>query len=181
MTKNQPDNRPINHLYTKKLKESRFVIGSYSDPVTIPASSEQTLESNLFAGPKIQPVMEKIATGLELTVDYSWLSPIGKQIYWLLNKIHTLIGNWGFAIMGVTLCIKLLFFPLSQASFKSMAKMRKIQPRLKDLKEQFGDDRQRFNTEMMNLYKKEKVNPLGGCLPILIQIPGFYFPVLGVD
>jgi YidC/Oxa1 family membrane protein insertase len=170
---NQPDNRPINHLYTKQLKESRFVIGSYSDPVTIPVASEQTLESKLFVGPKIQPVMEKVATGLELTVDYSWLSIIGKRIYWLLNEIHNLVDNWGFAIIGVTLCIKLLFFPLSQASFKSMAKMRKIQPRLKDLKEQFGDDRQRFNTEMMNLYKKEKVNPLGGCLPILIQIPVF--------
>ncbi len=169
----EPDDRPENQLYTKKLKDFRYVIGSYSEPVTIPVGSEQTLVSKLFAGPKIQPIMEDIATGLELTVDYSWLTPIGKLIYWLLNEIHTLVDNWGFAIMGVTLCIKLLFFPLSQASFKSMAKMRKIQPRLKDLKEQFGDDRQRFNTEMMGLYKKEKVNPLGGCLPILIQIPVF--------
>ncbi len=169
----QPENRPKNQLYTKKLKDSRFVIGSYSESVTIPVSSEQTLVTELFVGPKIQPVMEKIATGLELTVDYSWLTVIGKPIYWLLNKIHSMVGNWGFAIMGVTLCIKLLFFPLSQASYKSMAKMRKIQPRLKELKEKFGDDRQRFNTEMMSMYKREKVNPLGGCLPILVQIPVF--------
>ena len=162
-----------NHFYTKQLKDGRFVIGSYSPEVTVAANSEADFQSQLFAGPKIQPVMEKIAPGLELTVDYSVLTFIGKPIYWLLNKIHSLVGNWGIAIIGVTLCIKLLFFPLSQASFKSMAKMRKVQPRLKELQERFADDRQRFNTEMMSLYKKEKVNPLGGCLPILIQIPVF--------
>ena len=162
-----------NHFYTKQLKDGRFVIGSYSPEVTVAANSETDFQSQLFAGPKIQPVMEKIAPGLELTVDYSVLTFIGKPIYWLLNKIHSLVGNWGIAIIGVTLCIKLLFFPLSQASFKSMAKMRKVQPRLKELQERFADDRQRFNTEMMSLYKKEKVNPLGGCLPILIQIPVF--------
>ena len=168
-----PPQENNNTLYTKKLKDWRYVIGAYTEPVSIPAGSEKTLVATLFAGPKIQPMMEKVAKGLELTVDYSWLTFIGKPIYWLLNKIYTLVGNWGFAIMGVTLCIKLLFFPLSQASYKSMAKMRKIQPRLQELKEKFGDDRQRFNTEMMNLYKKEKVNPLGGCLPILVQIPVF--------
>jgi len=162
-----------NHFYTKQLKDGRFVIGSYSPPVVVGANSEIEVQSQLFAGPKIQPVMEKIAPGLELTVDYNVLTFIGKPIYWLLNKIHSIVGNWGLAIIGVTLCIKLLFFPLSQASFKSMAKMRKIQPRLKELQERFADDRQRFNTEMMSLYKKEKVNPLGGCLPILIQIPVF--------
>ncbi|NOT13037.1 MAG: membrane protein insertase YidC [Methylococcaceae bacterium] len=162
-----------NHFYTKKLKDESFVIGSYSPQITVAAHAEVQYQAQLFAGPKIQPVMEKIAPGLELTVDYSVLTFIGKPIYWLLNKIHSLVGNWGFAIIGVTLCIKLLFFPLSQASFKSMAKMRKVQPRLKELQERFADDRQRFNTEMMALYKKEKVNPLGGCLPILIQIPVF--------
>lgn len=162
-----------NHFYTKELKDGRYVIGTYSPPVTVEANTDAQFVSQLFAGPKIQPMMEKISTGLELTVDYSVLTFIGKPIYWLLNKIHNVIGNWGVAIIGVTLCIKLLFFPLSQASFKSMAKMRKIQPRLKELQERFADDRPRFNTEMMALYKKEKVNPLGGCLPILIQIPVF--------
>ncbi len=168
-----PPQENINTFYTKKLKDWKYVIGAYTEPVSIPAGSEKTLVATLFAGPKIQPMMEKVAKGLELTVDYSWLTFIGKPIYWLLNKIYSLVGNWGFAIMGVTFCIKLLFFPLSQASYKSMAKMRKIQPRLQELKEKFGEDRQRFNTEMMNLYKKEKVNPLGGCLPILVQIPVF--------
>jgi len=162
-----------NHFYTKELKDGRFVIGTYSPPVTVEANTDAQFVSRLFAGPKIQPMMEKIATGLELTVDYSVLTFIGKPIYWLLNKIHSVIGNWGIAIMGVTFCIKLLFFPLSQASFKSMAKMRKVQPRLKELQDRFADDRPRFNTEMMALYKKEKVNPLGGCLPLLIQIPVF--------
>jgi len=162
-----------NRFYTKALKEGHFVIGSYSPAITVPANGTATLSSRLYAGPKIQPVMEQVAKGLELTVDYSVLTFIGKPIYWLLNQLHTITGNWGVAIIGVTLCIKLLFFPLSQASFKSMAKMRKIQPRLKELQERFKDDRMRFNNEMMALYKKEKVNPLGGCLPVLVQIPVF--------
>lgn len=162
-----------NHFYTKALNDRSYVIGTYSPPVTVEANSDAQFVAQLFAGPKIQPMMEKTAPGLELTVDYSFLTFIGKPIYWLLNQIHNAIGNWGVAIIGVTLCIKLLFFPLSQASYKSMAKMRKIQPRLKELQERFADDRPRFNTEMMALYKKEKVNPLGGCLPILVQIPVF--------
>jgi YidC/Oxa1 family membrane protein insertase len=162
-----------NHFYTKHLKDERYVIGSYSPPVTVVNNTETQFVSRLFSGPKIQPVMEKIAPGLELTVDYSVLTFIGKPIYWLLNKIHSFTNNWGFAIMGVTFCIKLLMFPLTQASFISMARMRKIQPRLKELQERFADDRPRFNKEMMDMYKREKVNPLGGCLPILFQIPVF--------
>lgn len=162
-----------NHFYTKKLKDSRYVIGSYSPAVEVAPQTEAMFTSHLFAGPKIQPMMKAIAPGLELTVDYGWLTIIGKPIYWLLNKIYGYVGNWGLSILGVTLSIKLIFFKLSQASFRSMAKMRKIQPRLKELKDKFEDDRQRFNTEMMAMYKKEKVNPMGGCLPILVQIPVF--------
>ena len=162
-----------NHFYTKELKGWRYVIGSYSPAESVAPHTDKTFSSILFAGPKIQPMMEKIATGLELTVDYGWLTIIGKPIYWLLNQIHDFIGNWGLSILGVTMCIKLLFFKLSQASYRSMARMRKIQPKLKALQEKFADDRQRFNTEMMAMYKKEKVNPLGGCLPIMVQIPVF--------
>lgn len=163
-----------NHFYTKWLQEDdRYVIGSYSPAVTVPAQGSVTLTSSLFAGPKIQPVMEKVAKGLELTVDYSVLTFIGKPIYALLNWIHSFTLNWGLAIIGVTLCIKLLMFPLTQASFRSMAKLRKVQPRLKELQERFADDRMRLNQEMMALYKKEQVNPLGGCLPLLLQIPVF--------
>lgn len=168
-----PPAKDENHFYTKELKNWRYVIGSYSNMTTVQPGAEQTLASRLYAGPKIQPVMEKVTPGLELTVDYGWLTFIGKPIFWLLNKIHTLVGNWGLAIIGITLCIKALFFKLSKASYLSMAKMRKIQPKLQQLKENYADDRQRFNTEMMAMYKREKVNPMGGCLPILVQIPVF--------
>jgi YidC/Oxa1 family membrane protein insertase len=162
------------NYFTKELSNARFVIGSYSNLTTVAANTSLTFHNQLFIGPKIQPVMEAIAPGLELTVDYSWLTIIAKPIYALLNWIHdNVVANWGFAIMGVTLCIKALFFPLSAASYKSMANMRKLQPRLAQLKESYGDDRQRFNTEMMDLYRKEKVNPMGGCLPIMVQIPVF--------
>ncbi len=162
-----------NHFYTKELKDWRYVIGSYSPSREVAPGTETVFKSQLFTGPKIQPEMEAIATGLELTVDYSWLTVIAKPIYWLLNQIHGYVGNWGIAIMGVTLVIKLLFYRLSKSSYRSMAKMRKIQPKLKELQDKFKDDRQRFNTEMMAMYKREKVNPLGGCLPILVQIPVF--------
>lgn len=162
-----------NHFYTKALNDSRYVIGSYSPDTTIQPNSEGVLNAQLYAGPKIQPILEAIAPGLELTVDYSWLTVIAKPIYWLLNEIHGFVDNWGVAILGVTFFIKLLFFKLSKASYQSMAKMRKIQPRLKELQERYADDRQKFNTEMMAMYKREKVNPLGGCLPIMVQIPVF--------
>jgi YidC/Oxa1 family membrane protein insertase len=162
-----------NHFYTKELQNSRFAIGSYSPSTAVPVNTELQFNAQLFAGPKVQTMMEKYAKGLELTVDYGWLTVIGKPIYWLLNEIHGFVHNWGLAILGVTLCIKLLFFKLSQASYRSMAKMRKIQPQLKALQERFADDKPRFNQEMMEMYKREKVNPLGGCLPIMVQIPVF--------
>ncbi|PPD30090.1 MAG: membrane protein insertase YidC [Methylomonas sp.] len=162
-----------NHFYTKALNDARFVIGSYSQDANIQPNSEGLFKAQMFVGPKIQPIMEAVTPGLELTVDYSWLTIIAKPIYWLLNKIYSFVGNWGLAILGVTFTIKALFFKLSKASFQSMAKMRKIQPRLKELQERYADDRQKFNTEMMAMYKREKVNPLGGCLPMLVQIPVF--------
>lgn len=162
-----------NHFYTKALNDARYVIGSYSQDLSVQPNSEGVFNAQMFVGPKIQPVMEAMAPGLELTVDYSWLTIIAKPIYWLLNKIYGFVGNWGLAILGVTFFIKALFFKLSKASFQSMAKMRKIQPKLKELQERYADDRQKFNTEMMAMYKREKVNPLGGCLPIMVQIPVF--------
>lgn len=162
-----------NHFYTKSLNDGRYVIGSYSQDVNVQPNAEGVFNAQIFVGPKIQPLMEAVAPGLELTVDYSWLTIIAKPIYWLLNKIYGFVNNWGIAILGVTFFIKALFFKLSKASFQSMAKMRKVQPKLKDLQERYADDRQKFNTEMMALYKREKVNPLGGCLPIMVQIPVF--------
>jgi YidC/Oxa1 family membrane protein insertase len=122
------------------------------------------------------------AQGLPLVVDYGWLTIFAAPIFWCLELIHNVVGNWGWAIVLLTIAIKALFYPLSAASYKSMAKMRTITPRLVALRERYGDDKQKLNQEMMNLYKTEKINPLGGCLPILVQIPVFialYWALLG--
>jgi len=126
----------------------------------------------LYIGPA-QSNLDKIAPGLGLTVDYGFLTIIAKPIFWLLTAIHSWVNNWGFSIIILTILIKLAFFPLSAASYRSMAKMRVVAPKLAKIKEQYGDDRERLNRAMMELYKTEKINPLGGCLPVLIQIPVF--------
>ncbi|MFC5302072.1 membrane protein insertase YidC [Azospira restricta] len=144
------------------------------------AAGQQSI--TLYAGPQEQATLKKLAEGLDLVVDYGWLTVIAAPIFWVLQAIHGLVGNWGWAIVLLTVGIKAIFYPLSAASYKSMAKMRTITPRLMQLKERFGDDRQRLNQEMMKLYQTEKINPLGGCLPILVQIPVFialYWVLLG--
>ncbi|EGW54083.1 Oxa1/YidC membrane insertion protein [endosymbiont of Tevnia jerichonana (vent Tica)] len=118
-------------------------------------------------------MLEPIAKGLELTVDYGWLTVIAVPIHWVLKQIHQVVGNWGWAIIILTILIKAIFYKLSETSYKSMANMRKLTPRLQALKDRYGDDKQRLNQAMMDLYKTEKVNPLGGCLPIVVQIPVF--------
>jgi YidC/Oxa1 family membrane protein insertase len=168
-----PEAEEKNHFYTKALSDSRYVIGSYSQEHPLQAGESKVFKANLVVGPKLQDELEAIAPGLELTVDYGKLTFLAKPVFWLLGKYHSLVGNWGWAIILVTLSIKLIFFKLSEASYKSMAKMRVVQPRLKVLKERYADDKQRLNKEMMDMYKKEKINPLGGCFPILIQIPVF--------
>lgn len=160
--------------YTRDLNQSRYVIGmKASNEVQVAKGSTQTLNNILFVGPKIQEELEKIAPGLELTVDYGVLTFIAKPIFWLMTHIHNIVGNWGWTIILLTLLIKLVFYKLSEASYKSMANMRKVQPRLAAMKERFGSDRQKMNQAMMKMYKEEKINPLGGCLPILVQIPVF--------
>ena len=160
-------------FYTKSLNGNQFVIGGYGPTIEIPPESQKTVTADLFAGPKLQRVLEATAPGLDLTVDYGALTLIAKPIFWLLEQFHKLFGNWGLAIILVTLTLKALFFRLSAASYRSMANMRKLQPKMAELKERFGSDRQKMNQAMMELYRKEKVNPLGGCLPILVQIPVF--------
>jgi YidC/Oxa1 family membrane protein insertase len=160
-------------FYTKSLPDRVFAIGAISPPAEVAPGSQQVFSARLFAGPKLQNVLETIAPGLELTVDYGMLTIVAKPIFWLLQKFHALFGNWGWSVVFVTITIKLLFFKLSQASYRSMANMRKLQPKLQELKERYGADKQKFNVEMMELYRREKVNPLGGCLPVLVQIPVF--------
>ena len=148
----------------------------------IAPGAKQSLSVNLYTGPQIQGVLKTVAPGLDLVVDYGMLTVIAAPIFWLLEWFHKLLGNWGWSIVALTVLIKLIFFPLSAASYKSMAKMRVLGPRLMQLKERYGDDRQKMNQEMMKLYQTEKINPLGGCLPILVQIPVFialYWVLLG--
>ena len=160
--------------YSRALPRDLYLLGMKATAETqVAPQTSQTLHSQLYVGPKLQHVLEQIAPGLELTVDYGVLTIIAKPLFWLLEKIHGLVGNWGWAIVLLTLLIKLAFYKLSEASYKSMAHMRKVQPRMQAMKERYGDDRQKMNQAMMELYKKEKINPLGGCLPILVQIPVF--------
>ena len=150
-------------------------------PEIAPGAKAET-SVNLYAGPQEQAALKALAPGLDLVVDYGWLTVVAAPIFWALQAIHSLVGNWGWAIIVLTVILKAIFFPLSAASYKSMAKMKLLTPRLTQLKERFGDDKQRLNQEMMKMYQTEKVNPLGGCLPILIQIPVFialYWVLLG--
>ena len=136
---------------------------------------EQTgaISAKLYIGPQEQDVLKALAPGFELAVDYGWLRPLAVPLFWVLNRIHDVVANWGVAIIILTVIIKLLFYPLSAASYRSMAKMKVVAPKLQKLKERYGDDRQKLHEAMMSLYKTEKINPLGGCLPILVQIPVF--------
>ena len=163
----------LNHFYTKAVVGPRYVIGVMLPETTIAPGQEGELRMALYAGPKVQAWLEQVAPYLNRTVDYGWLWFIAQPLFWLLDHIHRLLGNWGWSIVLLTVLIKLAFFHLSATSYKSMARMRKLQPRLTALRERYGDDRARMNQAMMELYKKEKINPLGGCLPILVQIPVF--------
>ena len=151
----------------------RYVARNVS-PARLVASGDSTqFSSRLYIGPKLQDEIPDVASGLEYTVNYGIFTVFSKPLYWLLAKIHSVVGNWGWAIVILTILIKAAFFKLTEAQYRSTARMRKLQPRIEQLKERYGDDRQRMSQAMMELYKKEKVNPLGGCLPILVQIPIF--------
>jgi YidC/Oxa1 family membrane protein insertase len=151
--------------------------GTYAGRVLIPTNvapgSTAKLSVPLYAGPQEQQRLRSAAPGLDLVVDYGWLAIIAWPLFWLLEKFHALSGNWGVAIILLTVLIKIIFFPLSAASYRSMAKMKLVTPRLTKIREMYGHDRQKMNQAMMELYKTEKINPLGGCFPILVQIPVF--------
>ncbi len=168
-----PEPPEENRYYTKTLSGARYVIGLIAPQQKVPAGETAVFKSRLFVGPKLQDEMAQAAKGLELTVDYGILTVLSQPLFWLLKYIHKLVNNWGWAIVLLTMLIKLAFYKLSETSYRSMANMRKLAPRLQSLKERYGDDRQKMNQAMMELYKKEKINPLGGCLPILVQIPVF--------
>ena len=140
---------------------------------TVAPGATASSKATLWVGPQDQEQLVAIAPGLDLVVDYGWLTFLSKPLFWLLQFLHGLVGNWGWAIVLLTIMVKAAFYPLSAASYRSMAKMKEVTPRLMKLREQYGNDKQKLNTAMMELYKNEKINPLGGCLPILVQIPVF--------
>ncbi|MEW9899911.1 membrane protein insertase YidC [Chitinivorax sp. PXF-14] len=164
----QPDRR-----YDIKKIDNLYSVGVIRDLPAIAPGQTGKIGMPLFAGPEEYSVISKLAPGLELTKDYGIFTIIASPLFWLLAQCHKLVGNWGFAIILLTIIVKVVLFPLSAASYKSMAQMKALAPRLERLKEQFGDDRQKMHQAMMELYKTEKINPLGGCLPILLQMPIF--------
>jgi YidC/Oxa1 family membrane protein insertase len=160
---------------------NRYLVRSVSPTLSVEPGNQTAFTARLYVGPKLQSTLDDIAPGLAKTADYGIFTVISEPLHWLLSMYHRLTGNWGFAIILLVLTIKAVFFKLSEAQYRSMAKMRKMQPRVAALKERYGDDRQKLNQAMMELYKKEKINPLGGCLPMLVQFPiflGLYWVLL---
>jgi YidC/Oxa1 family membrane protein insertase len=168
-----PPRGEIWHYYGKGVGEGRYVIGGYTPVKSVAPGAETTFAGTVFVGPKLVSELETVAEGLDLTVDYGWLVFLAKPIHWILEEINAFVGNWGWTIIIFTILIKLAFFKLSETSYRSMAQMRKLGPRIQALKDRYGDDKQRMQQAMMEIYKKEKINPLGGCLPMLVQIPFF--------
>ena len=168
-----PGDKYTRDIYANKVDNDLYRVGMQT-PLGVVTQGQTVVEkAQLFVGPEEERALEKIAPGLELIKDYGYLTILAKPIFWLLEKIHSLIGNWGWSIILLTILIKLAFFPLSAASYKSMARMKEVQPRLALMKEQFKGEPQKLNQAMMEMYRKEKINPLGGCLPVVIQIPVF--------
>ncbi len=168
-----PSDKTVRDVYVGKVEQNLYRIGLQTPLNPLAAGASHIEKTRLFIGPQEETLLEKIAPGFDLIKDYGYLTVIAKPIFWLLEQIHSYVTNWGWAIVILTLLIKLLFFPLSAASYKSMARMKEVQPRLITLREQLKGDPQKLNRAMMDLYKQEKINPLGGCLPVVVQIPVF--------
>ncbi len=181
MTLDPADASP-REFYTRAIGNDEFSAGMIFPAVKLNPGEEKTVSMRLYAGPQELEKIKSLAPGLDLVVDYGWLTVLAYPIFVLLNWINKLVVNWGVSIILLTVLIKMVFYPLSAAGYKSMAKMRKLAPRLQTLKERYGDDRQKLHEGMMKIYQEEKINPMGGCLPILVQIPVFialYWVLLG--
>lgn len=177
-----PRTNGSNTLYTANLGNGIAAIGYKSAPVTVAPGAQHNLAATLWVGPEIQDKMAAIAPHLDLTVDYGLLWFISQPLFKLLKFIHSFIGNWGFSIIIITFIVRGIMYPLTKAQYTSMAKMRMLQPKIQAMRERLGEDKQRMSQEMMALYKAEKVNPLGGCLPLVIQMPIFlalYYMLMG--
>lgn len=159
--------------YTNTVGDKLYAVGSIQQLDTIAPNSSKTVDAVLYSGPQDQTRLDVIAPGLSLVVDYGWLTFLAKPIYWLLSFLYGIVGNWGWAIVLLTCIVKAVLYPLSLAGYRSMAKMKDLGPRMQALKEKYGDDKQRLNMAMMEMYRTEKINPVGGCLPIVLQLPVF--------
>jgi YidC/Oxa1 family membrane protein insertase len=169
-----PQEKAPRELATRKVPDTNLYAAETKLPMgTIAPGASAALDAKLYAGPQEAVVLEKIAPGLDLVKDYGWLTIVAKPIFWLMEQIHKVLGNWGWTIIVLTIMIKLAFFPLSAASYRSMAKMKQVTPKMTAIRERHKGDPQKMNQAMMELYKTEKINPLGGCLPIAVQIPVF--------
>lgn len=156
-----------------EVQKGIFAVRAIEPIGTVDASNPVSMKSSLWIGPQDQSSLETLAPNLDLVVDYGWFTIIAKPLFTLMTWLHSILGNWGWTIVALTIVVKAIFYPLSAASYKSMAKMKLVAPRLKALREKFGDDKQKLNMAMMDMYKTEKINPLGGCLPVVVQIPVF--------
>jgi YidC/Oxa1 family membrane protein insertase len=169
-----PQDKPVpRQFYTTRLDNGLYTAGVRFDNVTIPPGQTGEIAAKLYVGPQDQEVLGKLAPGLDLVVDYGIFTIIAAPLFLLLKWLHSLLGNWGWAIVVMTILIKSAFYPLNHASARSMAKMKLVAPKMKALQEQYANDKQQLQVKMMELYRQEKINPLGGCLPILVQIPVF--------
>jgi YidC/Oxa1 family membrane protein insertase len=168
-----PQGKGQREFFTRRVADNLYAAGVIVPVAAVAPGQKGTAAVALYAGPQEQDKLAQLAPGLELVVDYGWLTFLAAPLFWVLDLFHRWVGNWGVAIILLTVLIKLLFYPLSAASYKSMAKMKAVAPKLQRIKELYGDDRQRLHQAMMDLYKTEKINPMGGCLPIVVQIPVF--------
>ncbi len=168
-----PDQTTTSQYYTRVTQDGLYTVGMLGQKIEVNPGEQATSKAKFYAGPAIADQLEKVAPGLQLTIDYGWLWFISVIIFWMMAKIYSFVGNWGWSIVFVTLLIKLMFYHLSAKSYRSMSGLKKLQPKINALKERLGDDKQKFTQATLELYKKEKVNPMSGCLPILIQIPVF--------
>ena len=168
----QPD-KGAREFYLRKLDSNLYAVGVMLPLPTLAPEAQTAQNDTLYVGPEIESQLAGLAPGFELVKDYGWVTIIAKPLFWVLEQVHKVLGNWGWSIIGLTILLKLLFFPLTAASYKSMARMKAVAPRLTALRERHKDDPAAMNAAMVEMYRKEKINPLGGCLPIVIQIPVF--------
>ncbi len=160
-------------LFVRKVDTNLYSVGMITSVGEIAPGQSKTLDARLFAGPQIETMLEKLSPGLELVKDYGWLTILAKPLYWLLEQLHKILNNWGWSIVGLVLLLKIAFYWLNAKAYASMAKMKAINPKIMEMRERLKDKPQQMQQEMMRIYREEKVNPMGGCFPIVIQIPVF--------